>query len=90
MTKNTLISDLTVGELIQVIQMAMGQGDPKTVTGIEGIAQIFGVSVSTAKRIKSSGVISEAISQNGRTIVTDVELAQKLYSNATHGRKKFI
>lgn len=88
MTRDTKISELTVGELIHVIKVAMDLSDPKTVTGIEGIAQIFGVSTSTAKRIKSSGVINEAISQRGRTIVTDVELAHQLYSDATHGRKK--
>lgn len=88
MTEETKISELTVGELIHVIHVAMGLQDPKSVTGLEGIASIFGVSLSTAKRIKASGVINGAISQSGRTIVTDVEEARRLYSKATHGRNK--
>lgn len=88
MTRDTKISELTVGELIHVIKVAMELSDPKTVTGIDGIAQIFGVSRTTAKRIKASGVINGAISQSGKVIITDVKKAQQLYSDATHGRKK--
>ena len=52
------------------------------------LGEEVGVSESTAKRIKKSGVISKAISQKGRVIVTDVELARTLYAEACHGRKK--
>lgn len=37
--------------------------------GIRGIASIFGCSISTANRIKSSGVIDRAIKQIGRKII---------------------
>lgn len=50
---------------------------------LEGIASIFGVSISTAKRIKASGIIDKAISQHGRVIVTDVDKALELYRRAT-------
>ena len=46
--------------------------------GISGIARIFGVSRSTANKIKRSGVIDEAISQCGRSIVTDSVRALEL------------
>lgn len=47
--------------------------------GIDGLAQVFGCSRATAKRIKSSGTINRAIKQQGRTIVIDVDLAIALF-----------
>ena len=47
--------------------------------GIAGIARIFNCSMTTANRIKSSGKIDEAISQSGRMIAVDVDLALKLF-----------
>lgn len=46
--------------------------------GIEGIARIFGCSVPTANRIKKSGVIDKAITQIGRKIVINADLALAL------------
>ena len=50
--------------------------------GIEGIAQIFGCSVPTANRIKKSGIIDKAITQVGRKIVIDADLALALAKEA--------
>ena len=44
----------------------------------EGIARIFGCSVPTANRIKKSGIIDKAITQIGRKIVVDADLALSL------------
>ncbi|WP_277111476.1 DUF3853 family protein [Chryseobacterium taklimakanense] len=49
--------------------------------GIQGIAKIFGCSKAKAYSIKSSGVIDDAISQNGKIIVIDVERALRLFAN---------
>ena len=46
--------------------------------GIEGIARVFGCSVPTANRIKKSGIIDKAITQIGRKIVVDADLALSL------------
>ena len=46
--------------------------------GIEGIDRIFGCSVPTANRIKKSGIIDKAITQIGRKIVVDADLALSL------------
>lgn len=55
------------------------ENTPKNVAyGIKGIADIFGCSIPTANRIKRSGIIDDAISQVGRKIVVDVDLALKL------------
>ena len=50
--------------------------------GIAGIAKIFGCSIPTANRIKKSGVIDSAITQVGRKIVVDSELALSLAKDA--------
>ena len=74
---------MTLGELLEAIIFARDRR-PATVTGLEGIASIFGVSISTAKRIKASGIIDKAISQQGRVIVTDVDKALELYRRAAY------
>lgn len=48
------------------------------VYGLAGLMQLFGCSISTAERIKQSGLIDQAISQVGDIIVVDSELALDL------------
>ena len=50
----------------------------RLVYGIAGIAQIFNCSMTTANRIKQSGKIDRAITQYGRKIVVDANLALEL------------
>ena len=50
----------------------------RTYYGIEGIAQVFGCSVPTANRIKRSGIIDAAITQIGRKIIVDADMALSL------------
>ena len=50
----------------------------KYVYGLAGLMKLFGCSISTAERIKQSGVIDQAISQTGDIIVVDAELALDL------------
>lgn len=59
----------------------------KYVYGLAGIAQLFGCSIPTANRIKKSGKIDKAITQIGRKIIVDVELALELAGKKTGGRK---
>ena len=54
----------------------------RTYYGIEGIAQVFGCSVPTANRIKRSGIIDAAITQIGRKIIVDADLALQLAKEA--------
>lgn len=61
--------------------------DKKYVYGINGIARLFGCSMPTANRIKKSGKINKAITQIGRKIVVDAELALELAGHKTGGRK---
>ncbi|MFH6972264.1 DUF3853 family protein [Flavobacterium petrolei] len=58
------------------------------VYGLSGIATLFGCSIATASRIKGSGKIEDAISQEGRKIVVDAELALKLSKSSNKRRKQ--
>lgn len=55
--------------------------------GIRGIAKIFGCSIPTANRIKKSGRIDRAITQVGRKIIVDAELALQLAQGGTYGKR---
>lgn len=78
---------MTLGDLKDVIKTVLDEraaedavetAKKKFVYGIAGIRDLFGCSDSTALRIKKSGVIDEAISQQGKTIVVDAEYALAL------------
>ena len=58
--------------------------------GIEGIAQVFGCSVPTANRIKRSGIIDAAITQIGRKIIVDADMALALAKEAEINKQKQI
>jgi hypothetical protein len=81
---STPIWQLTIGEfmeLINQVQTVTTDNTPKEkrfVYGIAGIAQIFNCSMTTANRIKASGKINRAISQCGRMITIDADLALEL------------
>ena len=63
--------------------------EKKYVYGISGIQMLLNCSESSAKRLKKSGIINDAIIQNGRKIIVDSELALKLIQKSNNiGRKK--
>lgn len=47
--------------------------------GLKGLAKILGCSISKASEVKSSGILDEAIIQNGNLIIIDVEKALELF-----------
>jgi hypothetical protein len=59
----------------------------KYVYGIHGISQLFGCSIPTAHRIRKGGKIDRAITQIGRKIIVDADLALELAGRKTGGRK---
>ena len=71
---------VSLGESILSRYLSNVQSQPQKhyVYGIDGLAQLIGKSKNTAQRLKSSGIIDEAISQDGRTIVIDSDLALEL------------
>lgn len=84
---NKPLFQLTAGEFLHLLKQtsATDEGEPQQeetqkhlVYGIAGIAQLFGCSITTANRIKASGKIDEAITQCGRMITVDADLALSL------------
>ena len=78
--RDTPVWQLTVGEIMDLIEsqkpkVEIVQQDKKYEYGIDGLARVFGCSKKTAWTIKNSGKIDKAITQIGRTIVIDIELA---------------
>ena len=80
-----LIWQMQGSELVELIKTSIaGIPTPSEVTekkyvyGISGIQQLLNCSESSAKRLKKSGVINDAIIQNGRKIIIDVEKALEL------------
>lgn len=82
---NTKLSELTVGELRDLVRAVMTESaqTKRTVTGLSGLADLLGVSESTVKRYRS--LLSPAIAQRGRSIVVDADRALKLWA----GKRNF-
>jgi hypothetical protein len=75
---------LTIGEFLELtdqtptVTVDNTPKEKRLVYGIAGIARLFNCSMTTANRIKASGKIERAISQHGRTIIVDADLALEL------------
>jgi hypothetical protein len=88
-TDNTPIVMLTVGQLKAVIrqEIALNGLKPekceevvvKYAFGLHGIREIFNVSHTTAQKYKD-GILKDAVMQNGRKIILDVEKAKALFA----------
>ena len=88
MDMNTRLIDLTAGELVKLIEQtvqdklkASNDGEREIVEGLAGLAEILGVSIATAQKIKNSGILDKAIGQVGRKILIDKKKAIELYFN---------
>lgn len=73
----TLLWQISVGEFLEL--QHKNKADKRYEYGLKGIAKIFGCSVSQANRIKGSGIIDEAIIQNGNIIIIETEKALQLF-----------
>ena len=71
---------------VKTAQSAPGK-EKKYVYGICGIARLFGCSMPTANRIKKSGRIDRAITQIGRKIIVDADMALELAGRKSGGRR---
>lgn len=71
----------------QVQPVTLSETQKKYVYGIGGIARLFGCSIPTANRIKQSGKIDKDITQIGRKIIVEAELALELAGRKSGGRK---
>lgn len=90
MDNNTRIIDLTVGQLVVLIQDTIRKEAVKHneqdefVEGLSGLAQVLGVSITTAQKIKNSGLLNDAIGQVGRKIIVNATKAKNIYISQTN------
>ena len=73
----TPIWQLTVEEFLEVSKNINSY--KKYEYGLKGLAKILGCSVSKASEVKSSGILNDAIIQNGNIIIIDIERALELF-----------
>ncbi|MBW3523308.1 DUF3853 family protein [Chryseobacterium sp. NKUCC03_KSP] len=74
----TPIWRLTVEEFLEVSKNI--NSEKKYEFGLKGLAKMLGCSISKASEIKSSGVLDDAIIQNGNIIIIDKEKALALFA----------
>lgn len=77
MDPKTPIWKLTVEEFLKIAKVL--NAEKKYEYGLKGIAKILGCSLSKASEIKSSGILDEAIIQNGNIIIVDKDKALQLF-----------
>ncbi len=70
----------------EVTKASSSKEERRYVYGLAGIARLFGCSLPTANRIKQSGKINRAITQVGRKIIVNADLALELAGRKTGGR----
>lgn len=81
---DTRIIDLTVGELRSLLAQAIPapviqeKKERRLVYGLKGLAELFHCSTQSAYNLKRSGKINKAITQEGRKIIIDADLALEL------------
>lgn len=88
---DTRIIDLTVGQLLDVVEDRVRavlankptkqEGERCYVYGLKGLAKLLGCSKTTASRIKTSGEIDKAITQIGARLIIDADKALELAGN---------
>lgn len=59
---------------------------PQYVRGLKGIRELFGVSHATAQKYKDT-ILKDAVSQQGRVIIVDVEKALELFNENKQNRE---
>ena len=77
MDPKTPICLLTVEEFLEIAKTL--NTEKKYEYGLKGIAKMLGCSLSKASEIKSSGILDEAIIQNGNIIIVDKDKALQLF-----------
>jgi hypothetical protein len=87
MDNDTPLFKLTVGEFLKLqelqneqIKLLFSAKSSKYEYGIKGLAKTLGCSRSKASRIKASGILDEAIFQNGKMIIIDKDKALELFN----------
>ena len=97
--ENKALFQATLGDLREMIEELFSPGgdlpeEPQyevkkhLVYGLAGLAKLLGVCKSTASKIKKTGILDPAISQHGKVIVTDADLALELMKAKKNALRK--
>lgn len=78
------VIELAVEKALKASNQMQKQGLPKYVHGLQGIADLFDVSKVTAQKYKNTW-LAGAVKQNGKTLLTDTEMALKLFNENGEG-----
>lgn len=79
-TPQTPLCNLTVEEFLEVTKNFTS--NDKYEYGLKGLAKILGCSISKASKIKSSGILDDAIIQKGNIIIIDKKKALELFASS--------
>ena len=79
-TPQTPLCNLTVKEFLEISKNLNSQNMYEY--GLKGLAKILGCSISKASKIKSSGILDEAIIQKGNIIIIDKKKAIELFASS--------
>ena len=79
-TPQTPLCNLTVKEFLEISKNLNSENMYEY--GLKGLAKILGCSVSKASKIKSSGILDEAIIQKGNIIIIDKKKAMELFASS--------
>ena len=79
-TPQTPLCNLTVKEFLEISKNLNSENMYEY--GLKGLAKILGCSVSKASKIKSSGILDEAIIQKGNIIIIDKKKAIELFASS--------
>lgn len=79
-TPQTPLCNLTVKEFLEISKNLNSENMYEY--GLKGLAKILGCSVSKASKIKSSGILDDAIIQKGNIIIIDKKKALELFASS--------
>ena len=79
-TPQTPLCNLTVKEFLEISKNVNSENMYEY--GLKGLAKILGCSISKASKIKSSGILDEAIIQKGNIIIIDKKKAIELFASS--------
>ena len=79
-TPQTRLCNLTVKEFLEISKNLNSENMYEY--GLKGLAKILGCSISKASKIKSSGILDEAIIQKGNIIIIDKKKAIELFASS--------
>ena len=79
-TPQTPLCNLTVKEFLEISKNLNSENMYEY--GLKGLAKILGCSISKASKIKSSGILDDAIIQKGNIIIIDKKKAMELFASS--------